>query len=73
MLHIRLGESQPGDVQGQLQAALAYIEALEKKQVEADAPSGPSSLCRAKALPAPGTLNSASLCLLFNTYGTCSI
>ena len=43
---LRLGESQPGDVQGQLAAALAYIKQLEKTQVQANAPSPPGPLHR---------------------------
>ena len=46
----RLGQSQPGDLQGQLAAALAYIKKLEDTQVRANAPSSPGSLRRASHL-----------------------
>ena len=47
---LRLGESQPGDMQGQLVAALAYIKKLEEAQVTANAPSPPGSLHRGTPL-----------------------
>ena len=51
---LRLGESQPGDLQGQLQAALAYIKKLEGDQVAAGAPSERSTLRRAAPMEVPG-------------------
>ena len=47
---LRLGESQPGDLQGQLSAALAYIRALEANR---EVPSEPGSLKRANRIPVP--------------------
>ena len=52
----RLGESQPGDLQGQLHAALAYIKKLETEHVAAGVPSGPAELKRATPLQVPGTI-----------------
>ena len=54
---LRLGESQPGDMQGQLAAALAYIKQLEVSQIQAGAPSNPGSLRRATPLADPGIAN----------------
>ena len=52
----RLGESQPGDLQGQLHAAIAYIKKLETEHVAAGVPSGPAELRRATPLQVPGTI-----------------
>lgn len=51
---LRLGESQPGDLQNQLSAALAYIKQLESGQVAAGAPAEPSKLQRATPLEVLG-------------------
>ena len=51
---LRLGESQPGDLQNQLSAALAYIKQLESCQVAAGAPAEPSKLQRATPLEVLG-------------------
>ena len=55
-LLLRLGESQPGDVNGQLAAALAYIKQLEAGPVAAGAPAEPSKLHRATPLQVPGNI-----------------
>ena len=55
---LRLGESQPGDLQGQLHAALAYIRALESNR---EAPSEPGSLKRANHLSVPGCFDFLSI------------